>query len=382
MKKTHRWAVAMCSIVAVVLLVASSPTGGSAPAHVYDDVKNYFPVQGRLTDSAGTPLDGDYSITFRLYDAYTGGTALCQDANLVKVTNGLFTSEVWGNCQDFIYGTQLYLSIEVEGDGEMEPRQPIYAVPYAWSLRPGAVIKGSVGPEAILHVENDDPSGRAVRAYSMSTTGVNYALVAADKSPDGFGAYIYNNYGGTALKVESNTGAAIMAVGSGRIQSSALSYLWISGNGVRPYHQADSTIIDMDTVGGAKITRGATAGTKNVMLPITITGPLYGQNVTLTGLDIYFQGDTALDGITSVLLRRQTGTCGNSACYATILSSGSDLFCEDSANLTGCVHHWDLTTNNVLTESSGVLYLTIELTYNSAVNWVDIGGVRLTLKHE
>ena len=103
----------------------------------------------------------------------------------------------------------------------MSPRQPIYAVPYAWSLRPGAVIIGTVGPEAILHIENNDPSGRGLRAYAMSLTGVNYGMVAAAKSPDGYGAYIYNNGGGVGLRAESNTGVAIKATGTGIIQSSS-----------------------------------------------------------------------------------------------------------------------------------------------------------------
>ena len=42
----------------------------------------------------------------------------------------------------------------------------------------------------------------------------------------------------------------------------------------------------------------------------------------------------------------------------------------------------NLTTNNVLSENSGVLYLTIELSFSGATSWVDIGGVRLTLQHE
>ena len=118
------------------------------------------------------------------------------------------------------------------------------------------------------------------------------------------------------------------------------------------------------------------------MLPITITGPLYGQNVTVTGLDVYFFGDTAFDGITATLLRRQKGMCSTSSCYATILYDAVFYGCDDAVTPTGCVHHWDLTTNNILTDSSGILYLTFELAFNGAASWVDIGGVKLTLKYE
>jgi hypothetical protein len=366
----------------------SGPTGQVEPQEAEpqsltaEDVQNYIPVQGRLTDASGNPLNGDYPIAFRLYDVNTGGTALCVDTNLVKVVKGLFSSEVYGNCVGVIYGEQLYLSIEVNGTGEMDPRLPIYAVPYAWSLRPGARIIGSVGPDAMLHIENTDPSGRGLRAYAMSTSGVNYGIVGAAVSPDGFGAYIYNSGGGTALKAESNTGAAIKSTGTRVIQSSASSYVWISGNGLRPYLQSYDTIIDMDTIGGAKVTRGAAAGTRNVMLLITITGPLYGQDVKVTGMDVYFLGDTASDGITTTLLRRQKGMCSTSSCYATILFDSTLYSCDDAVTPSGCTHHWDLTENNSLTSSSGVLYLTFELEFNGATSWVDIGGVRLTLEHD
>ncbi len=266
----------------------------------------------------------------------------------------------------------------------MDPRQPIYAVPYAWSLRPNAVVIGTVDLDPILHLENSDPTGRGLNSYAMSTTGMNFGVVAASRSPDGFGGYFYNDgaSGGTALWVDSSNGVAIKATGSGVIQSSALSYVWISGSGVRPYHQSDTTIIDMTTIGGARVYRGTAAGTRNVMLPITLPGPLYGQNVTVTGLDVYFLSNTADDGITSTLLRRQIGMCSTSSCYRTILSDTSFYSCDDAVTPTGCSHHWDLSTNNILTSSSGVLYLTFELSFAGAANWVDIGGVRLTLEHQ
>jgi hypothetical protein len=347
-----------------------------------EDVQNYIPVQGKLTDAAGNPLEGNFTMTFRLYDVYTGGTALCSDTNSVTVTKGLFNSEIWGTCQSSILGQQLYLSIEVQGNGEMAPRQPIFAVPYAWSLRPNAKIIGSVGPDPILHIENSDPSGRGLRAYAMSETGINYGVIGAAKSPAGFGGYFYNSGGGTGLLAQSDTGPAIIAQGTGIIKSTALSYIWISGNNLRPYQMTDSTIINMDTVGGAVIMRGATAGTKNVMLPITLPGALYGQNVTVTGIDLYFSGQTGTDGISVVLLRRQTGVCSTASCYVTILYDGTDRFCASATNPTGCTVHWNLTSNNVLTADSGILYLTLELTFGNATNWIDIGGVRLTLKHD
>jgi hypothetical protein len=40
---------------------------GAAPETV-EAVSNYIPIQGRLTDSGGHPLNGAYNLTFRLYE--------------------------------------------------------------------------------------------------------------------------------------------------------------------------------------------------------------------------------------------------------------------------------------------------------------------------
>ena len=153
-------------------------------------VSGRIPIQGRLTDAAGSPLDGTYSIQFSLYDVSSGGTALCSDTNSVDIDNGLFYSEIFGTCSGVPDGEQLYLGIKVGADPEMTPRQGIYPVPYATTLRPGAVISTTGYPA--LHIETSNASGRGLRAYTTAATGANYAVVGASKSPDGFGGYFYN----------------------------------------------------------------------------------------------------------------------------------------------------------------------------------------------
>jgi hypothetical protein len=153
---------------------------GSLPDAADANVGSYFPVQGRLTDASGTPLNGTYSITFRLYTVAVGGTELCHDTNDVQVVNGLFNTEIWGSCQDNITGQQLYLGIQVGTDGEMTPRQPIYAAPYAWSLRPGAVISGTLNADPVVDINNNGTgialhvSNHAFDSYSVVGMQVNY----------------------------------------------------------------------------------------------------------------------------------------------------------------------------------------------------------------
>jgi hypothetical protein len=180
----------------------------------------------------------------------------------------------------------------------------------------------------------------------------------------------------------SATGSSISLEGTGVLTSTAESSIWISGNDVRPYGSTDTTLIAADSIGGAFIRRNAASGTRNVVLPITLPGPLYGQDVTLTGLDIYWQADTDFDAIMVVLMRRQNGgTCPT--CYLNILDSrpAGGISCENSVHPNGCVSHYDLTNYNVITDSSGILYLTLELAFNSDTSWIDLGGIRLTLQH-
>lgn len=167
-------------------------------------VYNVLPIQGRLTDDNGNPIDGYRTMTFTLYATSWDDIPLCQDDDSVQIENGLFAAEMdWCDSTD-IDGKRLFLGIQVEGDDEMVPRERIYPVPYAFSLRPGAIISGSTS-SAVLHVENWHASGRGIRAYAMSETGTNYGMVGSSKSPDGYGGYFYNTGGGTGLRGKTNS---------------------------------------------------------------------------------------------------------------------------------------------------------------------------------
>ncbi len=208
--RISRWIIMSGTVVLAILMTLVLVTGLSQaqepePERNIDTaaspdtpVYNVIPIQGRLTDDNGTPIDGYRTITFSLYANTYDTIPLCQDDDSVLVDNGLFNAEMdWCTSSD-IDGKRLYLGIWVEGDEEMTPREPIFPVPYAFSLRPGAIISGSTS-SAIVHVENWHASGRGIRSYAMSETGTNYAMVGGSRSPDGYGGYFYNNGGGIGL---------------------------------------------------------------------------------------------------------------------------------------------------------------------------------------
>ncbi|MBZ0089384.1 MAG: hypothetical protein K8H90_03285, partial [Thermoanaerobaculia bacterium] len=182
-------------IVWVLLAVVVLAVGAAAPA---SGQSNFVPVQGRLTNASGTPLDGPYNITFRVYDIASSGTPLCEHQVSVAVDDGLF-STYFSATDCSIDGRALFLGIEVGDDGEMTPRLFVDNAMYAWGLRPGSVMEGSYGG-ALLHIENGAATGRALRAYATSTSGANYGIVGAASSPDGIAGYFYNNDDGIALR--------------------------------------------------------------------------------------------------------------------------------------------------------------------------------------
>lgn len=167
-------------------------------------VVGHIPVQGLLTNAAGEPLNGNQVVTFKLYNVATGGTELCSDTQTVSLSDGRFNTYISG-CVNQVTGQQLYLGIQVGADPEMTPRQAIYAVPYALSLKPGAEISTEGYPA--LHVQTMHPFGRGLRAYALATSGTNYGVVGASSSPDGFGGYFYNNGGGIGLSSWSDATA-------------------------------------------------------------------------------------------------------------------------------------------------------------------------------
>ncbi len=128
------------SSIGILLLLAGAP--GPALAASVPSRVNY---QGVLRDAAGAPLTGEFDLTFRLYDAPTGGNEMLFDEHLdVIVERGLFAVEIGGgNVSDgagpgvfldlidlFTAGSDIWLAVEVEGT-LLDPRVPIGASPYA-----------------------------------------------------------------------------------------------------------------------------------------------------------------------------------------------------------------------------------------------------------
>ncbi len=119
-----------------ILLVVSVLVLGST-ARVHANAPTSLPFQGFLTDSAGTPIDGMFSITFTIYEITTSATAKFTEQQLLKVEGGFFHAYVGatgaGIDPTLFKGNSIYdLGVKVGTDSEMLPRTRLSSVPYAF----------------------------------------------------------------------------------------------------------------------------------------------------------------------------------------------------------------------------------------------------------
>ena len=206
-------------------------TGGGGPGPVYPMLQ----YQGRLTNpSTGQPVtDGTYAMTFNLYTDSAGSVVWTETKN-VSVANGQFSAligDVTSLPQSLLNGQELWLGIKVGADAEMTPRQIILPVAYAMSLRPGAIISGSLYNAPILQLTNTDSSaggGNAISAVNYSSNvwrpaiyGENrgasagiygradgwHAVVGWNQSNNYAGVWGYNAGNGYGVRGESTLGS-------------------------------------------------------------------------------------------------------------------------------------------------------------------------------
>lgn len=113
-------------------------------------VPNLINYQGKLTDSDGTALNGDYTIIFYIYNDETNGTALWGPENkTVSVTNGIFDVQLGGVPfpSNLFDNDVLYLEIQIynaDADSEeiLEPRQRLTSTAFAMKAGDADTVDG------------------------------------------------------------------------------------------------------------------------------------------------------------------------------------------------------------------------------------------------
>jgi hypothetical protein len=123
MKSAKLRVIAAMSVCALLLLAGGA---GAIPSTI-----NY---QGLLEED-GTPVEGSKSVTFRIYDAASGGSLLWEETQTVSFDTGVF-SVLLGSTQPIeasvFDGGRRWISVSVAGGSELLPRGEIVSVGYAY----------------------------------------------------------------------------------------------------------------------------------------------------------------------------------------------------------------------------------------------------------
>ena len=170
------------------------PEPARAPAV---DVGPSFTYQGYL-EQGGVAVTGSCDFEFRLYSVATGGTQIGTTQAIARqaLDRGRFTVALNFGASA-MNGQARWLQIAVRcptGSGAfttLTPRQALTASPYALTLRPGAVVAGTVVAGGILELTNSGASSGAsglrvasapigVLVQSASQSGVYVASAGVD----------------------------------------------------------------------------------------------------------------------------------------------------------------------------------------------------------
>ena len=215
------------------------------PARDSRAVPNLIDYQGKITDSSSNPITSIVSITFTIYDDATGGSNLWDEIHSsVTPVDGL-VHVLLGSVDAFgtslFDGSDLWLGINVNSDGEMTPRLRIVSVPYAIYANDSDNLDG-YDSDDFVNSQGDTMTGNLVVNADFQATGIT-----RDSGGDA----------GTSGQVLSSTGTATDWVEAASFDGHSLDAAYDEGRIIT----ADAGAFEVGGVDGALFTGTNDSGT-------------------------------------------------------------------------------------------------------------------------
>ena len=304
------------SLTIVILLTALTAMG---------QIPQTISYQGVLTDNNGTLVpEGDYSISFNLYNVSTEGSSLWTETQTVTITNGIFNVKLGEvNPLDLPFDEVYWLGIIIDGGTELSPR--IEFTSSAYSLNAGSVkgennifpADGNVGigtvePAQPLHVH-----GQAFIEATGTTAGRSALEIKGDP---GYGA---------GLRIDN--GSQTWSIVNWSDQT--LKFVKLSGGTFTPFTIYNTTFQDALVLADS----GVGIGLNNPVEKFQVDGTIYSMNGGFRFPDGTVQTTAAFGGgggdITSIAAGMGLYGGGNSGDVALHVLGGTGLSVGDSVRL-------------------------------------------------
>jgi hypothetical protein len=390
--------------------------------------------QGKLIEG-GVPFDGTASMTFGLWTMQTGGSLVWSEGpKSVPVDGGLFNVVLGDTTALDVNDFSQELWLEIDVKGTTLPRQKLMGAPYAFSLAPGAEVRGAIAGHEVLTVANmgdgpalyggsltstgvkgqslgggdgvmgDSSSGHGVGGTSNSEHGVyaesngtglgGAALYAKSTNENGIALWVHNdsyNSADAALVISNDDGDSIEGDlikgfggdggedeftirNDGTIMTKADSSIFIPGTALVPM-EYDKPRLEKLKTGGVLVYGGGDT-IEDAYIPISIPAKLYGQNVKLKSVTIYYHCENGSHNYI-----RGVGLYSPSYVtpfYKTFYEDSIVRNSETGSSITFLVNH---NLAAPISTPDDILNLAIGFNFTNTVQWVQIDGVRLNLGH-
>ncbi len=329
------------------------------------------PAGGYLTTHGGV-LDGPVTILT------TTTKALVAESETVAVLGQAASAEGVGVQGFSLLGTASHIGIFpfAKSGGEFVGPNGLVAVTTGEALS-GAGVIGATHNESGVGVfgYSTGSNAKGVHGIAATTTGTAVAVHGEAQAPNSVGGLFTNNaLGGFALRAEATglAGVAIRAQGTGVIQSTADSYVWAPATSGFSLLDVTEMVVQRWFYGRVRLWALSGVNVKQYQFPVTMPSVLYGQNVTIEEVTLFYSTSDPATYITGIDVHVLTGARS----YVTLMS--------DTTDHTSLIptHYSILPAQPVnLSSAYGPITVQVHIYFADASSVVSLGAVRIRLGH-
>jgi hypothetical protein len=190
----------------------------------FGQIPREISYQGVLTEANGTPVnDGNYSMTFSLYETAMGGSFIWQEAKTVLVLNGVFNvmlGDVVPLSPDF--DEEYWLGVRVGAAAELAPRVKLASSAYSLNSQAvgGFEVSPTPGPNTLLPLDNNGKYPASAMPFTVDMGGVSLStnVNITTTTNTEILSFTVNQAGSYKVSLNANLVGEISGDGTGRYQ--------------------------------------------------------------------------------------------------------------------------------------------------------------------